>query len=86
MRRLQSISNAHSVPVNLVTASGRGLDRHISSAAAAYHLPQVARVRGLAEGEVRRLVAAGAEGRQLGILGEPCVNILLLNLALDEVR
>lgn len=72
--------------VDLVTASGSGLDPHISLAAALYQVPRAARVRGLEEEAVRRLVARYTLGRQFGILGEPRINVLQLNLALDELR
>jgi len=76
--------NTQPVPVDLVTYSASGLDPHISIAAALYQVPRVARQRGISQAQILKLIDRFTQGRQLGILGEPRVNVLLLNQALDQ--
>jgi potassium-transporting ATPase KdpC subunit len=89
--RVKSLRNADPenkspVPVDLVTASASGLDPHISIAAAMYQVPRVARLRGIPQGKITEIVRENTQGRLLGVIGEPVVNVLQLNMALDKYR
>ena len=85
MEKLKAENPSMPVPADLVTTSASGLDPHISPEAALFQIPRIAKARNLSEDRVRQLVTDHTEGRLFGLLGEPRVNVLLLNLALDQL-
>ena len=84
VEKLKAENSSQSVPVDLVTTSGSGLDPDISPEAALFQVPRVAKARSMSENKVRDIIAKNTQGRFLGLLGEPRVNVLQLNLALDQ--
>jgi potassium-transporting ATPase KdpC subunit len=88
IKSLQNVNpeNKSPIPVDLVMASASGLDPHISIAAALYQVPRVARLRGIPQEKVTEIVIENTQGRLMGVIGEPVVNVLQLNMALDNYR
>jgi len=84
--RIADPDNTSPIPVDLVTSSASGIDPHISLAAAYYQAPRIARIRGLSQDTIKILIAKHTSGRLLGLIGEPVVNVLELNLALDTYK
>jgi potassium-transporting ATPase KdpC subunit len=84
--RLQAENPGQPIPIDLVTTSASGLDPDITPAGAEFQVPRLARERGLSEDQVREIIRACTQGRQLGFLGEPRVNVLEVNLALDQLK